>query len=304
MSKRIWLILFINAMAYFTVCADDTLNKIDNIRVLISIKNHDTINVDYYLLLAETYRHENPENTIEYANKALALSKKHCFNRGVQEAYIQLFNGHFYVTGSSDTLLFYLKKLEKARVQGKVSFEPYFTTIKKSTVQLYTSIKDFAKYTQLSQDDKVEKTEVNLNKFFKTFEEPLNAIVWEYNGKLLVEDMPVVTTNKTMLYIILKNLIENGLKFNQSDIPTVKISYTSTDTHHQLIVSDNGIGIEEQYFDKVFEMFKRLHPRCTYNGSGIGLAIVKLVADKLNGHISLESELEKGTSFTLSLSKD
>ena len=95
--------------------------------------------------------------------------------------------------------------------------------------------------------------------------------------------------------------IENGLKYNQSETPTVEIAYESTDSHHQIIVSDNGIGIKKQYHEKIFEMFKRLHNRGAYEGSGIGLAIVKLSVKKLGGTISLESEVGKGTSFIINL---
>jgi light-regulated signal transduction histidine kinase (bacteriophytochrome) len=99
----------------------------------------------------------------------------------------------------------------------------------------------------------------------------------------------------------LTNFIETGLKYNQSPIPTVENSYHPTETHHQIIVADNGIGIEEQYHKRVFEMFKRLHNRGEYEGSGIGLAIVKLVIEKLDGTIEIESKVGKGTVFKILL---
>ena len=83
----------------------------------------------------------------------------------------------------------------------------------------------------------------------------------------------------------------------------LSINYQATDTHHQIIVSDNGIGIEEQYHEKIFEMFKRLHNRSEYSGSGIGLAIVKLVVGKLEGKIQLESKIGEGSQFVLVLPK-
>jgi signal transduction histidine kinase len=104
-----------------------------------------------------------------------------------------------------------------------------------------------------------------------------------------------------MIYIALKHLIENGLKYNKSKQPTVEISYQSTDDTYQIIVSDNGIGIDEQYHERIFEMFKRLHDRAAYKGSGIGLAIVKLMVEKLNGEIKLESEVGVGSRFIIEL---
>ena len=71
--------------------------------------------------------------------------------------------------------------------------------------------------------------------------------------------------------------------------------------HDQIIISDNGIGIETQYHDKIFEMFKRLHNRGEYKGADIGLAIVKLSIDKLGGTIELDSEVGKGSRFVIKL---
>ncbi|MFK7947454.1 MAG: ATP-binding protein [Saprospiraceae bacterium] len=102
-----------------------------------------------------------------------------------------------------------------------------------------------------------------------------------------------------MIYTILKNLIENGIKFNKSETPTITLRSKTHETYKEIIIKDNGIGIDAAYHEQVFKMFKRLHNRAEYEGSGIGLAIVKLLADKLGGTIRVESELGKGSTFTL-----
>ena len=129
----------------------------------------------------------------------------------------------------------------------------------------------------------------------------LQESIKKYNGEVVVNSLPTINSSNAFLFTTLKNLIENGLKYNQSPIPTVEISYHQTETHHQIIVADNGIGIEEQYHKRVFEMFKRLHNRGEYEGSGIGLAIVKLVIEKLDGTIEIESKVGKGTVFKILL---
>jgi light-regulated signal transduction histidine kinase (bacteriophytochrome) len=91
------------------------------------------------------------------------------------------------------------------------------------------------------------------------------------------------------------------LKYNKSEKPTVSVNYNKTETHHEIIISDNGIGIDKLYHEKIFEMFKRLHNRAEYDGSGIGLAIVKLSVDKLGGTVELESEEGKGSRFVIQL---
>ena len=93
------------------------------------------------------------------------------------------------------------------------------------------------------------------------------------------------------------------MKFNQSAEPSVHISYEEADHAHRIRVADNGIGIQEEYHDKVFGMFKRLNNREDYKGSGIGLAIVKLMVDKLRGQIKIESQAGKGSTFIIELPK-
>lgn len=189
----------------------------------------------------------------------------------------------------------------------KEKFSFYFDTIKLSTSQLYTLVEDFAKYTTMSRDEAIDKQSVHLNKLVDGLEQSLHGSIQKYNGQVLRDDLPIIQSSGSLLYTALKNLIENGLKYNRSAVSTVKVSYNKTQTHHQIIVTDNGIGIPEEYHEKVFEMFKRLHNRSEYEGSGIGLAIVKLVTDKLNGTVRIESAsqydatINNGSRFIIEL---
>ncbi len=185
----------------------------------------------------------------------------------------------------------------------KLSLGDYFQIIKHSTSQLYTLIEDFAKYTALSKNDKVDKQDVNLNRLMGSIQHGLSETIKKYNGEIIVHELPVIPANSSLLYTAIKNLIENGLKYNQSQVPTVEMKYNSSATHHEIIISDNGIGIEEIFHEKIFEMFKRLHNRGEYEGSGIGLAIVKICIEKLDGQIELKSEKGKGSQFMIRLPK-
>jgi signal transduction histidine kinase len=183
----------------------------------------------------------------------------------------------------------------------KTDLGEYFTTIKASTKQLYTLIEDFARYTTLSKDETIERNSVDLNLLVSGVEDNLKESIEKYNGEVLKVDLPVIESNNSLLFSTLKNLIENGLKYNESKKSMVKVSYHKTAENHEITVSDNGIGIDKSYHDKIFEMFKRLHTRDKYTGSGIGLAIVKLNIDKLKGQVRLESEEGKGSQFIISL---
>ncbi len=183
----------------------------------------------------------------------------------------------------------------------KENLSEYFNTIKRSTKQLYTLIEDFANYTTMSRNETIEKEVVDLNQVATGVVEQLEETLLKYNGQVIMTSLPIIKTGNSLLFTVLKNLIENGLKYNDSEKPTVNINYQKTETHHEIIVSDNGIGIEKKYYEKIFEMFKRLHNRGAYEGSGIGLAIVKLSVEKLDGTVKLESEINKGSRFVIQL---
>lgn len=185
--------------------------------------------------------------------------------------------------------------------EHRVGLEDYFKIIKNGTRQLYTLIEDFSQYTSLSGTRAIEWQWVDLNELVENLLHGMENYILSVNGKVINQGLPKVYSNSSLLFIILKNLIENGLKFNQSSTPVVTLSALETPSHLQIIIKDNGIGIEQPYHDQVFEMFSRLHDRKQYEGSGIGLAIVKLLCNKLKVEIALESTFGEGCTFTLRL---
>ena len=179
----------------------------------------------------------------------------------------------------------------------KESFKTYFDTIQMSTSQLYTLVEDFSYYTNLSKDTPLDKQKVHLDNLV----EGLKLSFHNYKGEIVNRGLPVIESSSSFLFAILKNIIENGLKFNESEIPKVELSHQTIEGGYEIIISDNGIGIDKQYHDRVFELFKRLHYRQEYDGSGIGLAIVKLLLEKIGGQIEIESEPQKGSKFKIFL---
>lgn len=114
--------------------------------------------------------------------------------------------------------------------------------------------------------------------------------------------MPTVLAERTLLRQIFTNLVTNGLKFNHSSSKRVEIGLVSyRDNSCELYVRDNGIGIAPRYHERIFKMFKRLHTHKEFEGTGIGLAIVKKAAVKLGGSVRIESEVGCGSTFLVTL---
>jgi len=119
----------------------------------------------------------------------------------------------------------------------------------------------------------------------------------------LSDGLPVVTTDKTLLNQIFQNLIDNAVKFNDSQNKRIRIGWNDIgEGNLELFVHDNGIGIAPRFFTQIFHVFQRLHTSKEYEGTGIGLAIVKKATDKLGGKVRLESEPGKGSTFFINIS--
>lgn len=123
------------------------------------------------------------------------------------------------------------------------------------------------------------------------------------DGELdLPVEWPVVLGDPILLVQVLSNLVTNGFKFNRSQRKKVRISWSRKESDRiEIVVSDNGIGIENDYIGMIFETFKRLHPREEFEGSGIGLTIVQRAVQRMHGSIRVESQPGIGSKFFVTL---
>ncbi|NYT17033.1 MAG: PAS domain S-box protein [Methanomicrobiales archaeon] len=126
----------------------------------------------------------------------------------------------------------------------------------------------------------------------------LNPIIKEESATITYDLLPVVQADPQQLRQVFQNLISNALKYRREDEPPrIRISAEKTGDMWQFNIQDNGLGIEPQYFDRIFVIFQRLHTRDRYVGTGIGLAIVKRIVERQGGRIWVESELGRGSTF-------
>jgi light-regulated signal transduction histidine kinase (bacteriophytochrome) len=113
--------------------------------------------------------------------------------------------------------------------------------------------------------------------------------------------LPVVLADEGQIGQLLLNLMSNALKFRGATPLRIAITASFAEDRWQLAVRDNGIGVDMQYCDRIFDMFQRLHERGKYDGSGIGLAIAKRIVERHGGRIWLESALGAGATFHFTL---
>lgn len=125
-------------------------------------------------------------------------------------------------------------------------------------------------------------------------------------GKVVIdqEDLPVITAPKNAVRQVLQNLVSNGVKYQAAGkVARINIRGGETSSHYQFSVQDNGIGINRQYFEQIFIVFKRLNKKAQYPGTGMGLAITKKIIENLGGTIYVESEEGKGSIFYFTIPK-
>jgi PAS domain S-box-containing protein len=174
-------------------------------------------------------------------------------------------------------------------------------------------IQDLLTYARIgSQPLKLVTTDCNLG--LAVVLQNLQTTIDETQAVITSDHLPTLLIDKTQLMQLLQNLISNAIKFRGGAPPQIHISampqsvptstYAQADraTYYQFSITDNGIGIKPQYFTQIFEIFRRLHPRSRFPGTGIGLAASRKIVERHGGTIWATSELGQGTTFYFTLS--
>jgi light-regulated signal transduction histidine kinase (bacteriophytochrome) len=123
----------------------------------------------------------------------------------------------------------------------------------------------------------------------------------ETGGRIECDALPTVTGDGSQLERVFQNLIDNALKYHSAAPPRIRVSAASTEAGWRFTVADNGIGIDPRFGEQIFEIFKRLHARDRYAGTGIGLAVTKLIVERHGGRIWVEPAAGGGSVFCFTI---
>lgn len=156
-------------------------------------------------------------------------------------------------------------------------------------------------YSKINKFDKPLE-HVDCNSVLGEVLENLNGGISDNKTIVTVEPLPVVNADYIQMVQLFQNLIGNAIKFKGTEPSHVKINCKKIDGYNLFAVEDNGIGMEQKYVDKIFEIFQRLHPIGEYSGMGIGLAICKKIVERYKGRIWVESLPNKGSTFYFTIS--
>lgn len=196
---------------------------------------------------------------------------------------------------SSFTQLLQLKyedKLDKDAIE-------YIRYAVAGSKRMYELLNGLLAYSRVQTKGK-QFDKVDMNVVLKKVKENLNLIIEETESNIISKKLPAVNADENQMIQLFQNLIENSIKFSKGN-PEVSISCKKEDNNNVFMVRDSGIGIEKQYYDRIFRIFQRLHRSEEYGGTGIGLAICKRIVERHGGKIWVESEPGKGSTFYFSL---
>ncbi|MEO1514996.1 MAG: tetratricopeptide repeat protein [Bacteroidota bacterium] len=180
------------------------------------------------------------------------------------------------------------------------SIDEFMGFITKGVQQMNTLLTDLIEYSRINRS--LEKIQyISTEEVVQEVVESLTYKIKEVDAKVAYKALPEIYFNKTHFTQVIQNLVSNALKFRGERKPEIVISCEQRPTEHIFQVKDNGIGIEAEYFDKIFVVFQRLHNRGQYKGSGIGLSTCKKIIGEYGGKIWVESQPGEGTSFFFSI---
>jgi PAS domain S-box-containing protein len=179
--------------------------------------------------------------------------------------------------------------------------DKYINHIVDGAKQMRTQINDLLQYSRLGRQQSTWR-EIDCNLVIQQAIANLQSEIEINQAEIICDScFPKAIADYSQLVVLLQNLLENALKYRRSVPLIIKVKVQRNGQHWQFSVSDNGIGIEPQYKQRIFQIFQRLHTSDEYPGTGIGLAICQKIVERHGGKIWVESQLDRGSTFHFTL---
>jgi len=193
------------------------------------------------------------------------------------------------------------RKYEKDLDDKALQYIKFAIDGSKRMKQIILDLLDFSRSSRATE----EKENIDLNEILLDYKQLRRKIIQESGASIQTVELPVLHTHRTQITQILHSLLDNAIKYvRKGEIPEILLDVKSNEAEWVFSVKDNGIGIDPQFYDKIFIIFQRLHNRDEYSGTGIGLSIVKRSVEFLGGKVWLESVLDVGTTFYFTIPKE
>lgn len=193
----------------------------------------------------------------------------------------------------------FLSRRYKGKLDGDA--DEFIDYIVEGAKRMRSLIQDLLDYSRLGQHE-VCSEKANTRTAFETAIENLKFKIEESGAKVTCGELPMVAGNQIQIAQLFQNLIGNALKFKAGNrVPEIRVDAEKHNQEWTFRVSDNGIGFEPKFSSHIFQVFKRLHPKHAYEGTGIGLAVCKKVVERHGGKIWAEGEPNRGATFYFTL---
>lgn len=187
--------------------------------------------------------------------------------------------------------------------QDKEAVGEYVDIALDNAKQMHHLVTDVLEFSKVYKDSNVKCKEVTISDIVQSSMLSMKNEIDSRNASITCDGDAVLYLPAGTLEQVLGNLLSNAIKYNKSSLPYAKVVVVDMGDTVRVTVTDNGIGISEEYYKSIFEVFKRLHTSEEFEGTGVGLASVKKVVDRVGGVISVESEINVGTTFTVDFPK-
>lgn len=181
----------------------------------------------------------------------------------------------------------------------------YFKYVTDAVERMRNLIKELLDFSRVGRKDKPFEI-IKIANIIDEVKENLEIAIKESNAQIIIDDpfnIPIINGVRIRIIQLFYNLIHNSIKFRSEKDPIINIGFKEEVSHWLFYIKDNGIGIEEQYYDRIFELFKRLYSRDKYPGTGIGLALCHRIVEFHGGNIWVDSTVGEGSTFYFTISK-